>query len=71
MFKNKTIYVAKPFNSINMLTTLANLPSHCLKDLKTKHAKALAEGKNSFWFKDEELLTRYAGYLIQAIENQN
>ena len=40
------------------------------RHLKFKYKDAADNNKDSFRFKDEELVTSYAKYLIEHIENQ-
>ncbi len=41
-----------------------------LRHLKFKYKNAVDNNKEFFRFKDEELVTSYAKYLIEHIENQ-
>lgn len=37
--------------------------------LKLLYDKAVSEGRETFWFENNQLLTSYAKYLLQHLEN--
>ena len=47
-----------------------NISLDDLQDLKSIYQKAVEANEQTLWFKDNEILTAYAKYLIEYLENE-